>query len=164
MRKNLTVLLVSQLFVGICYATPEESVKEAVLKRVKDPESTRFGEITIIDGKLACATVNSKNSFGGYVGDKQLALKKSDGEWSLETFDSYSHSECVREYPKFDVESTSFSATFSACQDQKKILGEVRPENKKLCDNIFDFSLNERAAFVNSWNKEKESTKTTELK
>lgn len=163
MKKNLIIFLVSQLFIGVCYASSEEAIKEAVLKRMKDPESTRFGEITIIEEKLACATVNSKNSLGGYVGDKQLALKKNNEEWSLETFDSYSHSECVREWPKFDVESTSFSAAFSACYDQKKILGEIRPENKKLCDNIFDFSHDERAAFVNSWNKERESTKAPDL-
>lgn len=44
--------------------------REAVLARLKDPDSAKFGQIVARDSGIVCGYVNSKNSFGGYTGDK----------------------------------------------------------------------------------------------
>lgn len=77
------------------------AVKDAITERLKDPSSAEFGEISIVEGvggKLACATVNARNSFGGYTGEQQITLKHmGDAGWmwvgdATET----SHESCVR--------------------------------------------------------------------
>ncbi|MGE0155437.1 MAG: DUF4124 domain-containing protein [Geobacter sp.] len=60
------------------------AIKQAVLRILKDPYSARFGAIKQFKRKeeySACVVVNSKNSYGGYVGDKVLLLQKIDNEW-----------------------------------------------------------------------------------
>lgn len=49
-----------------------EAGKAAVLTRLKDPESARFGDVWAGgDSALVfCGNVNSKNSFGGYTGER----------------------------------------------------------------------------------------------
>lgn len=44
--------------------------KEAVLGRLKDPDSAKFGQVVARESGIVCGYVNSKNSFGGYTGDK----------------------------------------------------------------------------------------------
>lgn len=76
------------------------AVKDAVTDNLKDPGSVEFGEITIVDGafgKLACATVNARNSFGGYTGEQQITLKhmaEAGWMWAGES-PSGSHKGCV---------------------------------------------------------------------
>lgn len=57
--------------------------KEAVLQRLKDPDSAKFGNFTLIDDERACLTVNAKNAYGGYTGDKEAWLNKIGGEWNV---------------------------------------------------------------------------------
>ena len=49
-----------------------DKAKKAVRERLKDPESAKFKDVsthkTPAGGLLVCGNVNSKNSFGGYVG------------------------------------------------------------------------------------------------
>lgn len=49
-----------------------DKAKKAVRERLKDPESAKFKNVsthkTPAGGLLVCGNVNSKNSFGGYVG------------------------------------------------------------------------------------------------
>lgn len=77
------------------------AVKNAVKENLVDPSSAEFGEITIVNGtfgKLACATVNARNSFGGYTGDQQITLKHMDEAgwmWVGES-PSGSHEGCIR--------------------------------------------------------------------
>lgn len=62
--------------------TVEDKVKEAVQEQLKDPESARFGEVDIfplLDGEMACGTVNAKNTFGGYVGDRHFQAVIAEG-------------------------------------------------------------------------------------
>lgn len=57
-----------------------EDVRHAVRETLKDPDSARFGPIAMHkvavpnkgDLDVGCGTVNAKNSFGGYVGDKRF--------------------------------------------------------------------------------------------
>lgn len=58
--------------------------KKITLSKLKDPESARFSnEIFVVDADYACVQVNSKNSFGGYVGYKWAFLFKSKGQWMV---------------------------------------------------------------------------------
>lgn len=102
--KILLVILFSVLLSG---CGDESNIKAAVKKDLKDPDSAKFGKITIFTAKdkkdqkgntinAACATVNAKNGFGGYTGDKQAYLLKIDGEWTFVTFVGDSHALCVR--------------------------------------------------------------------
>lgn len=48
---------------------------EKLKAAMKDPDSTKFRNVRLVDfaqGKLVCGEVNSKNSYGGYVGFKQF--------------------------------------------------------------------------------------------
>jgi len=56
--------------------------EEAVRSKLKDPDSAKFGEFSYnAETQKACLTVNAKNSMGGYTGDQQAFLNKSDGKW-----------------------------------------------------------------------------------
>lgn len=49
-------------------------VKQDILDSMKDPDSTKFRNITTSeDGSFVCGEVNSKNSMGGYMGFKKFA-------------------------------------------------------------------------------------------
>ncbi len=75
MWRRLAIAL-SVLLVG-CGPSEEERIAQAitimVTGKLKDPDSAEIviKEIfTLFDGRVACGTVNAKNSFGGYVGDR----------------------------------------------------------------------------------------------
>jgi len=81
------------------------SVKKEVLANLKDPDSAKFGEITIKKtGKTnanfgdilgACVTVNSKNSMGGYGGDEQAILIKGE-KWEFSGMTKITHQDCLK--------------------------------------------------------------------
>ena len=51
------------------------AAKQAVTAALKDPDSAQFGEVVAVsaDGEaVACGSVNAKNSFGGYTGQKSF--------------------------------------------------------------------------------------------
>lgn len=76
-------LIIAAGAVGYWWVTagsPEAKVRAAVRQRLKDPDSARFGPITI--GRrsgAACGSVNARNAMGGYVGDTPFILF-ADGE------------------------------------------------------------------------------------
>lgn len=48
-----------------------EAAKDTVKRKLKDPDSAKFQDMVVRDyqgGKVVCGEVNSKNSYGGYVG------------------------------------------------------------------------------------------------
>jgi hypothetical protein len=59
-------------------ASPGEIAQEAVRNHLKDPDSARFRNVTIIrvepDGAVVCGEVNAKNSYGGYVGFRRFVV------------------------------------------------------------------------------------------
>lgn len=60
----------------------KSSAEQAVRENLKDPDSARFGEF-YYNAKLkrACLTVNAKNSMGGYIGNQQVLLTRTDNGW-----------------------------------------------------------------------------------
>ena len=64
----------------------ESKMESAVRAQLKDPDSAKFGKLIVIDGKMACLPVNSRNSFGGYTGEKYFVMKQSNdgGGWVID--------------------------------------------------------------------------------
>lgn len=90
-------------------ANLREILKNAIRINLKDPQSAVFGDISIgkkfngydsktqttVEGRMACVSVNAKNSFGGYSGEQHFLLVNEAGKpWRV--FSEYTtHSECV---------------------------------------------------------------------
>ena len=92
------------------------AVEEAVKDILNDPDSARFGEITIVDtadGRKACATINAKNRMGGYTGDKQMTLFYNDDleKWSVVNDWEFSHETCIDIISDNQEDADEFSAT-----------------------------------------------------
>ena len=62
-----------------------------------DPDSTKFGKITVLEDE-ACVTVNGKNRLGGYTGDSQVLAHVLEGQWHviLDNKSGVSHNTCVK--------------------------------------------------------------------
>lgn len=77
--------------------TEESKIQEAIRASLKDPDSAKFGEWGLINEKSACMTVNAKNGFGGYNGDKEAYLHKIQNKWEFITLiDTLSHEQCIK--------------------------------------------------------------------
>lgn len=48
------------------------AAKKAVLERLNDPDSAKFGKIVVKESGVVCGYVNAKNTFGGYTGEKEF--------------------------------------------------------------------------------------------
>lgn len=98
-KKQITTMTI--VFLIICvlflvfYESAESSAKKAVLERLNDPDSAKFGKFTLVDKNSACLTVNARNRAGGYVGNNQAKLVKYDEEWIVLVLSEISHDECV---------------------------------------------------------------------
>lgn len=78
-----------------CTQSKEDLIKQAVLDRMIDPGSTKFGKITVLEDK-ACFTVNSKNRLGGYTGDSQAFVQVVEEGWHyIMSKNDISHNLCL---------------------------------------------------------------------
>lgn len=60
----------------------EDDLKEAVLSRLKDPNSANFKDLQVLEGGRAlCGLVNAKNSYGGYTGFKLFVADAEGVYW-----------------------------------------------------------------------------------
>lgn len=82
-------------------AAPTESqrdlITKAVVNRLKDPESARFGKIVMLaNQRFACAEVNAKNSLGGYTGTQVAGLMLSPKNiWNVAGINDVRLAECM---------------------------------------------------------------------
>lgn len=76
--------------------TGKSEAERAILTRLKDPDSAKFGKFTKVDAENACYTVNARNSYGGYVGDKEAVLLKVADKWKVVDFIDISHDSCIK--------------------------------------------------------------------
>ena len=75
--------------------TEEEKLQAVVRVSLKDPDSAKFGKVSVVKESNACVTVNAKNSLGGYTGDQQAFLMKSNGLWEVLSIDEMTHERCI---------------------------------------------------------------------
>ncbi len=58
------------------------AAKKAVVARLKDPSSAKFGKVVYRPDGVVCGYVNAKNSFGAMTGEKAfISLGTADGTW-----------------------------------------------------------------------------------
>jgi len=66
-----------------------DRAKDEVKKRLKDPDSAKFGKVYVHQTQknvwIVCGFVNAKNSFGGYTGEKQFVSGVVKGTTFLES-------------------------------------------------------------------------------
>ena len=92
--KTKLLIAVSAALLASCGGV-ESDAKKAVMERLKDPDSAKFGQFTNINDEAACLTVNARNSMGGYTGDQQAFLLKEKEKWLVVSIDNLSHKMCV---------------------------------------------------------------------
>jgi cytochrome c2 len=81
-------------------SSPEEEAKGAVRRELKDPESVRFGQYTLVRGNRACLAIEAPGASRGFTGERQAIILKAEthGEnrkWSLVGVYEERHDECV---------------------------------------------------------------------
>lgn len=82
--KRLAYVLMGVGVITIAGCGDKSRAIEETRQHLKDSDSAKFGDVAITDindkdgrgysMKVACVTVNSKNSYGGYTGDQQAML------------------------------------------------------------------------------------------
>lgn len=87
------------ILISAC-SSPESDAKKAVLNKLNDPDSAKFGQFTIVNEHGACLAVNAKNQMGGYTGEQQAMLIRGDKdrgneEWEVADFSKLSHENCI---------------------------------------------------------------------
>lgn len=92
--KKAFVVTAFALLLAAC-GSAESDAQKAVRNSLKDPDSAKFGQYTLVNSEHACLTVNARNSFGGYTGDQQATLVKIEKEWMVINIDKFSHESCV---------------------------------------------------------------------
>jgi len=79
-------IAISLLCLGAVACNAEENAaRDAVRSSLRDPQSAIFGEVKLsANGNSACVTVNAKNGFGGYEGNRQAVVHRNPqtGVWT----------------------------------------------------------------------------------
>lgn len=93
------LIIVLSVLITACSST-ESDAKKAVLNRLSDPDSAKFGQFTLINDHAACLAVNARNKMGGFTGEQQALLLRGDKdrgneEWEVTEFTKLSHANCV---------------------------------------------------------------------
>lgn len=115
MYRLTTYLIAAVAFVlaGCESGAFDNAMQKTVREKLKDPDSAKWGE-QIVYKNRACLQVNSKNSYGGYTGNKTAWLKDISfpgGNWYLEDIDEkgcYNH--VLRELSERDDAEKEFEA------------------------------------------------------
>lgn len=83
-----------------------DKIKEAVARRLKDPDSAKFGDIYAVgDKKIGgkyivhiCGHVNAKNAFGGYVGNRAFLIRMDTMELRMADGTGSTANAVIRDY------------------------------------------------------------------
>lgn len=61
----------------------ENELRNVVLQAAKDPDSVKFGKVTMVSSMCACVEANARNSYGGYGGMQAVMLGKINSQWKV---------------------------------------------------------------------------------
>jgi hypothetical protein len=65
-------------------SSAKSGAEAAVRESLKDPDSAKFGALYYNEKtRKGCLTVNARNSMGGYTGDQQAYVKRTDKGWDV---------------------------------------------------------------------------------
>jgi hypothetical protein len=70
-------------------------IRSALRQELIDPDSAKFGKLTMVGKDKACLTVNSKNRMGGYTGNQQAYMYTEKGKWRVALVAPDSVEDCV---------------------------------------------------------------------
>ena len=131
----------------------EKNATEAVKRMMKDPESTQFRDLRTINNKTGknaiCGEVNSKNSYGGYVGftpfsysEEGVAIvNSSDRSYSAKlNLQNYQLSGCDGE--KSEIIARNPEMFNNYCQVAYQLFEDVLADNKTR-DEAIDKAMTE---------------------
>lgn len=127
-------LYISVLVLGTTSALASNvtEIESAIKEVLFDPYSAKIKNIKIIENH-ACATVNAKNRFGGYVGTKSVFVAKLDGKWHhIHSYD-VSLNECVtiiKRLKKQEAEKKAQEAKERA-EEQARLKAEEKQQAKE---------------------------------
>ena len=77
-----TITLLAVLCLLAACDRNRSGAEASVRSLLKDPDSAKFGEFYFNrDTQRGCLAVNAKNSLGGYTGEKQAYLQKTEKGW-----------------------------------------------------------------------------------
>jgi len=93
MKRSIIALVICSALAG---CGESSAVKDAVIRSLKDPDSAKFGKLSLAGENGACLTVNAKNSMGGYTGEQQAALCKMNGKWEVISMNRIGHELCLQ--------------------------------------------------------------------
>ena len=90
------IILIGTIALALAGCDSSKRVAEAAVRNVlKDPTSAQFGDFYYNSKtKKGCLTVNAKNSMGGYDGDQQAYVKRTDSGWENEGIADIRLDEC----------------------------------------------------------------------
>lgn len=92
--KPMTLVVGAALLLTACSGMKGDAEK-AVRAYLKDPDSAKFGAFDYDEKtKRGCLTVNSKNAMGGYTGDQQAYVTRTDSGWEIEGIGDVSPKSC----------------------------------------------------------------------
>ncbi|EQB17813.1 hypothetical protein [Novosphingobium lindaniclasticum] len=74
-------LLATLTLLSACNSN-RSAAEDAVRESLKDPDSAKFGDFSFNEKtQKGCLTVNAKNEMGGYTGDQQAHVMKTEEGW-----------------------------------------------------------------------------------
>ena len=154
-KYRLTTVMLTLLLTG-CGGTEGDAIK-VVKETLKDPDSAKFGEFTEINDRLACLTVNAKNGFGGYIGERQALLRRVDGEWSMASMVDTPHETCVANWPQFERELSADDLLEKACEEQRQAGSKYSAPSAVMCLYGKSLDAKRKLEFVDAWDRLKGS-------
>lgn len=103
------IIIILSILLTAC-SSAESDAKQTVLNQLKDPDSAKFGEFTLVNKHGACLSVNARNSMGGFTGVKQAMLvrgtkDRGNAEWQVVDFAEFSHKTCIYTIKQVDFSS-----------------------------------------------------------
>lgn len=89
-------IVIAIMAVSMSGCGEDRKIQDAVRANLIDPDSAKFGKLTLVNEKRACMTVNSKNTMGGYTGNQEAFMMKSEKKWQvINITNAMNHAECI---------------------------------------------------------------------
>jgi hypothetical protein len=93
----LRVALALVCVTSLAACSGRSGAEEAVRQVLKDPDSARFGEFYFNEEtKKGCLAVNARNAMGGYTGEQQAYVERTENGWETDGIAEIDQAMCRR--------------------------------------------------------------------
>lgn len=84
LKTTLRAALALAAITSLAACSNKRAAEAVVREALKDPDSAKFGEFYYnADTKKGCLAVNARNAMGGYTGDQQAYVERTDKGWEV---------------------------------------------------------------------------------